>query len=226
MLDEIQEGLPQQPNDHNAYILGRIGKHNVVIAGLPNGEYGTASAAAMAMQLLSSFQSIRFGLMVGVGGGIPNRNADIRLGDIVVSKPMNTHGGVVQYDYGKALDGGYFQQTGMLNRPSQFLLTALTKLQADHLTEESQVMGFIGDIERKMPKQAVNFARPTQEDRLYQSDYSHVDLGYQTCHDCDTERTVPWHAQNEDDPVVHYGLIASANQVVKDSRVTTGSAES
>lgn len=211
MLDEIHEALPLQPNDHNAYILGRIGKHNVAIAGLPNGEYGIASAATVAMQLLSNFQSIRFGLMVGVKGVVLSRNTDIRLGDIVVSKPMDTHGGVVQYDYGKALDGKYFQQTRMLNRPPQFLLTALVKLQVDHLTEDSQVIGFLAEIEQKMSKQAVNFARPTQEDRLYQSDYSHVDPDYQTCHDCNTERTVPWHSRNDDYPFIHYGLIASAN---------------
>ncbi|OJJ82646.1 uncharacterized protein ASPGLDRAFT_67545 [Aspergillus glaucus CBS 516.65] len=157
------------------------------------------------MQLLSSFQSIRFGLMVGVKGVVLSRNTDIRLGDIVVSKPMDTHGGVVQYDYGKALDGGYFQQTRMLN--------------LDHLTEDSQVIGFLAEIEQKMSKQAVNLARSTQEDCLYQSDYSHVDPDYQTCHDCNTERTVPRHSRNDDDPFVHYGLIASANLVAKDSRV-------
>lgn len=33
------------PNNKNDYTLGRIGKHNVVIAVLPMGEYGTSSAA-------------------------------------------------------------------------------------------------------------------------------------------------------------------------------------
>lgn len=46
--------------DHNAYVLGRI-DHNVVTACLPSGEYGTASAVTVAMQLLSSFHFIRFG---------------------------------------------------------------------------------------------------------------------------------------------------------------------
>ena len=51
------------------------------------GAYGNISAATVGMQLLSSFHSIRFGLMVGIGGGVPSSNADIRLGDIVVSQP-------------------------------------------------------------------------------------------------------------------------------------------
>lgn len=37
MLDEIHDDLPMQPNDHNAYVFGRIGKHNVVVACLPSG---------------------------------------------------------------------------------------------------------------------------------------------------------------------------------------------
>lgn len=57
-----------------------------------------ASAATVAMQLLSSFHSIQFGLMVGIGGGVPSKTADIRLGDVVVSKPTGAHGRVIQYD--------------------------------------------------------------------------------------------------------------------------------
>lgn len=33
--------------------------------------------------------------MVGIGGGIPSSHADIRLGDIVVSQPTDTFGGVI-----------------------------------------------------------------------------------------------------------------------------------
>jgi coenzyme F420-reducing hydrogenase beta subunit len=36
------------PNDAKDYKLGRMGEHSVVIAVLPDGEYGTASAASVA----------------------------------------------------------------------------------------------------------------------------------------------------------------------------------
>lgn len=39
-------------HDNNDYTLGRIGEHNVVIAVLPGGEYGTASAAGVARDML------------------------------------------------------------------------------------------------------------------------------------------------------------------------------
>src|SRR5882762_1093295 len=80
MLDERHTSLPTKPNDDNTYIFGRIHAHNVVIACLPSGLYGMTSAATIASQILSTFGSIRFGLMVGVGGGAPGTNADIRLG--------------------------------------------------------------------------------------------------------------------------------------------------
>ena len=86
-------------NDTNAYTIGTMAGHNVVIAVLP--EYGTNSAASAAANMLNSFPIIKFGLMVGIGGGAPSEMNDIRLGDIVVSKPTNGHGGVYQYDFGK-----------------------------------------------------------------------------------------------------------------------------
>lgn len=138
MLGAIQPSIPILSTDQNTYILGNIGEHNIVIACLPSGAYGTISAATVAMQLLSSFHSIRFGFMVGIGGGVPSK-ADIRLGDIVVSQPAGTSGGVIQYDLGKVLSGSEFQRTGMLNRPPKFLLTALAALQAYHLTEDNHM---------------------------------------------------------------------------------------
>jgi nucleoside phosphorylase len=117
VLDEVYDDLPVQPNDNNAYTLGKIGNHNVVIACLPSGQYGIASASTVAVQLLSTFYQVKFGLLVGIGGGIPSAEVDIRLGDVVVGLPSSSssHGGVIQYDLGKAIQGGEFERTGMLN---------------------------------------------------------------------------------------------------------------
>ncbi|KAJ5685297.1 hypothetical protein N7536_007916 [Penicillium majusculum] len=215
MLDATHPSLPRPPTDQNTYILGHIGDHNIVIACLPSGAYGTVSAATVAMQLLSSFHSIRFGLMVGIGGGVPSSNADIRLGDIVVSQPADTSGGVIQYDLGKALSGGRFQRIGMLNRPPKVLLTALATLQAHHITEDSQVLKFISDAQNKMTSRTAttNFKRPTKEDLLYQTDYDHG--ASNTCVNCDRSKLTLRPPRHYEEPVVHYGLIASANQVVK-----------
>ncbi|CEJ62692.1 Putative TPR repeat protein [Penicillium brasilianum] len=217
MLDAIHPSLPRPPNDQNTYILGNVGKHKVVIAGLPSGAYGNTSATSVGMQLLSSFPAIRIGLMVGIAGGVPSNDADIRLGDIVVSQPSDTFGGVVQYDLGKVLSDGRFTRTGMLNRPPKVLLTALAALQAHHLTEESRVVEFVSNIQAKIPpRKATTFARPTQVDCLFQVEYDHV--ASSTCLSCDRSKLCPRPPRDREEPVVHYGLIGSANRVVKDGR--------
>ena len=72
MLDEEHPVLlAADPQDTNSYLLGRIGTHNVVIACLPAETTGKASAATVAKDMVRSFKAVRFGLMVGVGGGAP-----------------------------------------------------------------------------------------------------------------------------------------------------------
>jgi nucleoside phosphorylase len=127
MLDEEHNPPQSDAHDTNIYTCGRVGEHNVVIACLPEGQPGTHSAAAVAVQMKSAFTSTRFGLMVGIGGGVPSEEADVRLGDVVVSKPHKVHGGVVQYDSEKATPSG-FERTGSLNTPPTILLNAVTNL--------------------------------------------------------------------------------------------------
>jgi hypothetical protein len=102
-------------NDNNIYTLRRVGKHNVIIAVLPDGEYGIAAAASVARDMLHSFPNLRIGLMVGIGGGAPSPKHDIRLGDIVVSAPRNGKGGVFQYGFGKTIQDQTFRTTGILD---------------------------------------------------------------------------------------------------------------
>ena len=72
MLDKTHEDLPSHSHDQNSYVLGNIGNHNVAIACLGQGDYGTSSAAVMAKDMLSVFPSLRIRLMVGTAGGIPS----------------------------------------------------------------------------------------------------------------------------------------------------------
>jgi nucleoside phosphorylase len=97
MLDEEHPDLLQAENDTNTYTLGQIGRHNVVLVCLPSGTTGISAAATTARDLLRSFPKVRFGLMVGVGGGAPSNPSDdpgedIRLGDVVVSNPEGNCG--------------------------------------------------------------------------------------------------------------------------------------
>jgi nucleoside phosphorylase len=103
MLDEHHNSLQQNSRDHNTYTLGRIGRHNVVLACLPTGVIGTLSAARVANRMLQTFEGIRFGLVVGIESGAPSERTDIRLGDIIIGKPTGQSGGVIQYDFGKTV---------------------------------------------------------------------------------------------------------------------------
>ena len=93
--------LPKAAKDTNTYTLGRIGDHNVVIAGLPVGSVGSVPAAVAASNLIRSFPKVRFVLMVGVGGGISVSSLpplkDVRLGDVVVSTPFGQNGPCLYY---------------------------------------------------------------------------------------------------------------------------------
>ncbi|KAF5648992.1 G-protein beta WD-40 repeat-containing protein [Fusarium sp. NRRL 52700] len=221
MLDKIHPNLAQQePDDHNSYILGEIQGHKIVIACLPAGIYGTNPAATVAKELLRTFKSIRFGLLVGIGGGAPSSQHDIRLGDVVISQPTGTFGGVVQHDRGKVLPRGGFERTGSHNAPPQSLLSALARLQATHMIEESKVPEFLSQLSVKSPKRMKGkFSYPgALHDRLYPAGYEHVKPESATCAECDETKIINREDRGDTDPYFHYGTIASGNQVIKDGK--------
>jgi nucleoside phosphorylase len=208
MLDEEHATPGYDAHDTNIYTCGKIGEHNVVIACLPEGQMGTNSAAAVAVQMKSTFTSTRFGLMVGIGGGVPSE-ADIRLGDIVVSKPHTVHGGVVQYDSGKTTPSG-FERTGSLNSPPTILLNAVAKVRAKHMRGRGKLSDYLSKL-AGLP----DFKRGAAvSDTLFEAGYNHE--GGATCEKCDQDRLVAREARLQE-PRVHYGTIASGNQVMRDA---------
>ncbi|PTB65719.1 hypothetical protein BBK36DRAFT_1082082, partial [Trichoderma citrinoviride] len=182
VLDELH-GRPERVSQANQsdYTLGRIGEHNVVIASLPFGEYGTASAATVATDMSHNFPNIKVRLMVGIGGGAPSKEHDIRLGDVVVSAPCNGHSGVVQYDFGKTVQGQPFQPTRHLDQPPMLLRTAMSGLAAQYECRGHGIEDAISCGDKSL------VVRPPRNP-----------------------------CQNL---VIHYGLIASANQLMKDATV-------
>ena len=223
-LDEKHEGPEDVSlNDNNNYTLGKIGKHNVVIAVLPEGEYGISSAASVASDMQHSFSNVRIGLMVGIGGGAPSRKHDIRLGDIVVSAPRSGKGGVFQYDFGKAIQDQSFRPTGFLNQPPMVLRTAVNGLKAQYESEGHRLEEAIKSNFEKKSRLQKKYQRPDpSSDKLYQTGVTHPPNDEASCAAVcgdDPSNLVARHkrAEDEDNPAIHYGLIASANQLMKDA---------
>lgn len=212
MLDTVHEELPNSRNDTNTYILGNIAMHNIIIACLPSGHYGTNNAATVASNMRRSFPSIRIGLIVGIGGGVPGK-ADIRLGDVVVSDK-----GVVQFDLGKAIGEGQFRRTGTLNRPPHALLTAVAKLRADHVSKPSQMPSILFKMLEQYPQMTQYTHRGPLQDRLFDGTYDHIQ-SMDSCEHCDTSRLVNRPARRNTDPEIHYGVVASGNQVMRHGKL-------
>ncbi|KAK6519304.1 hypothetical protein TWF281_003139 [Arthrobotrys megalospora] len=273
MLDSINHvPLSQPPNDHNIYTLGSVGNHNVVVVCLPKGKYGTNAAAIAVAQMVNTFPSIKFALMVGIGGGIP---PTVRLGDVVVSSPVDRFPGVFQWDLGKIEEGGKFKRTGSLNNPPRALLVALANLESEHEMKGSRIPKYLEELgdkwERLVPTylksdtlKDVLFAansphrsqsrwnamfpniwetiltffaflwnlwafapteRPVEQvtaatarapvDEKQERDFGTDDIEENECRYCDTTKIIP---RKPREMRIHYGLIASGNQVVKDAK--------
>ncbi|KAL5331186.1 hypothetical protein ACEPPN_000715 [Leptodophora sp. 'Broadleaf-Isolate-01'] len=269
MLDRKHDPLPTPPNDHNIYTLGSVSNHNIVITCLPFGRTGNNSSAAVATRMITTFPSIKFGLMVGIGGGIPPK---VRLGDVVVSRPIDEFPGVVQWDMGKAEEGGNFKRTGSLNNPPSALLAALGSLYTEHEMRGPKIPQYLDDLKKNWPMLAPKYTRSDSlKDILFAPDNPHrrksryqviftmvwesilaflifllgwravaptepvseqlastiVDEGQKgsirddgdeqldDCRFCNTAKVIN---RKPRDMRVHYGLIASGNQVIKDAK--------
>ncbi|TKA81417.1 hypothetical protein B0A49_00656 [Cryomyces minteri] len=222
MLDE-EHGDPQTPPqqaDDNNYLLGRVGKHNVVVACLPKDEIGSSSAAVVARDMLFTFPNIRVGLLVGIGAGIPNYDRDdekdVRLGDVVISSDKR-NGGVVVYDFGKRLGDGSFEAVYALDRPPRSLRTALARLEMEHEMRENRIPQYLEAMLEKYPRlKNKGFLCPGQpKDLLFHADYQHQ--GGKSCETCDREKVTRREPEVRLDtnPVIHYGIVATGSSVVK-----------
>ncbi|KAJ3496455.1 hypothetical protein NLG97_g2643 [Lecanicillium saksenae] len=252
MLDEQHDtpaDFQQHVRDFNRYTWGRIGAHNIVIAALPSGIYGTTAAAVTASQLIASLPHIKIGLLVGIAGAIPqfsvaedasgenveriNEDVDIRLGDVVVGRPDGACGGVVQYDLGKAKQGQIWERKGALSSPPSVLLTAVAALEAAHKRGEFKMPKILAEMWEANPYMATAHtpSNPSfkhqgfENDRLFKSTYPHSQ-GRTDCQLCEPSQQAVRPTRETLAPRIHYGLIASGNTLIKDALTRIKLAES
>ena len=211
--DDDGPSYDKAAGDPNAYSTGAIGRNNVVLAHMPG--MGKANAAAVAANCRASFPSIKLAIVVGVCGVVPFRNADeIVLGDVIVSD------GVVQYDFGRQLPERFVRKETLpdsLGRPNMEIRALLNKLKVrlTWQTLQNKMAGYLreiqdeGDLAATYPGAAY--------DRLFEATYRHVSDGVSCDQGGCSGQCVPRSRLELGDPkpVIHFGLIASGDTVMK-----------
>lgn len=223
MLEDRHEDVLNLESENIWYTLGNISGHNVVIA-CPLLPYSAAKTAA---QMISEFPYIKVCLIIGIGSGIP---PTVRLGDVVVSCAKNGDPAVLQWTMVNAEKDGQFKRTGSLSNPPTALLTAMTKLEANPTESHGKVLSYVNHIKTRdgVPR---NFIKShLHQDLLFKPGYSHVsstpdpdgeddrESEEDDCRFCDKSMIV-YRAPREENIMIHYGLIASGNQVIRDANI-------
>ena len=126
--------------------------------------------------------------------------------------------------YGKEVQGQAFEITGSLNSPPTVLLTALNQLDTTHERKGHHIAETVRTMVTKDPRVREKYQYPGAErDRRYEPTYIRDDSSV-PCEISCNHAMPPMisrrpRSPDPDKPVVHYGMIASADQLMKDALV-------
>jgi nucleoside phosphorylase len=99
-------------------------------------------------------------------------------------------------------------------------LTALTKLKSKHILGVIKFTDHMAELYKKFPGTRMNFKHLGMDnDSLFEARYNHVSSTGETCEACNSSYVVRRDDRHTNEPQVHYGTIASGNQVVKHALV-------
>ncbi|KAH8710097.1 nucleoside phosphorylase domain-containing protein, partial [Phaeosphaeriaceae sp. PMI808] len=167
-------------------------------------------------------------MVVGIGGGVPSygpsgAQSQIVLGDVVVSYPRGSYGGVIRYDFGAWTDKGGLEFRGHTNSPPDPLLSATNALQSRHMTYGTKIPAFLREMRLNIHvDEHQKFEdQGAAQDRLFQNNYLHPEeSANDDCENCCDlrrsemrERRGDRAVRQPDTPKIHYGNIASSNQL-------------
>jgi nucleoside phosphorylase/tetratricopeptide (TPR) repeat protein len=177
--DRLGKHYGKAPGDANAYINGRLGKHDVVLCYMPG--MGKRSAASVATGLKISYRGVKLALVVGICGGAPSppEYREIFLGDVVISDS------VIEYDFGRQYPGGYRRKTGVqdtLGRPGQEIRTLLNGLRAENSRIElhNRTQQYLQALQQK----AARWSHPGVSDVLFRASYLHKHYSHPSPAEC------------------------------------------
>ncbi|KAL4789005.1 purine and uridine phosphorylase [Aspergillus venezuelensis] len=234
--DRLGKYYQKQPSDANAYINGRIGKHDVVLCYMPG--MGKRSAASVASSLRFSYRGVKLALVVGICGGAPSppEYQKIFLGDVIISDS------VIEYDFGRQYPGGYQRKTDVkdtLGRPGQEIRALLNGLRAENSRSElhNRTQQYLQVLQQK----AARWSHPGVSDLLFRASYLHKHYSHpspakcscfesdspeRVCEeaigkdcdelDCDNGKQIRFReAPGVNQPSIYIGPVASADTVMK-----------
>ncbi|PTB54726.1 hypothetical protein M431DRAFT_508137 [Trichoderma harzianum CBS 226.95] len=127
----------------------------------------------------------------------------------------------VQHDFEKVTERGEYERIGSLQRPPEFLLSAISTVQSDL---DLSLSHLLKDIEMIGKRQQAYRYPGVSHDKLFAAEFTH-ESGYDTCSKCQgptverKERRIIDSSNGEYQvPRIHYGNIASGNQVIKNAQ--------
>jgi nucleoside phosphorylase len=231
--------------DPNAYTIGVIGSHNVVLAYMPG--MGKGSAASVTSSFRSSFEGIKLALVVGICGGVPHGTDDekeILLGDVVISD------GLIQHDFGRQLSNNFIRKDTLqesLGRPNTEIRAILAKLKGyrGRMRLKDNTSHYLTHAQQNLGVEKTRYPG-VNADKLFKPTYRHKHhnlLACTLCTKCEKKEDEVCLAAldsscselkcNENNlvprqrllraketsaapkPIIHYGLIASGDTVMK-----------
>jgi nucleoside phosphorylase len=196
--------------DSNAYTTGRIGGHNVVLVFMPG--MGKGHSASVTASLRSSFEEIRLGLVVGIGGGVPSTPDDgkeILLGDVIIST------GIVQYDLARQFSDQAIRKDTLqdnLGRPNVEIRAFLSKVNSrqGRLRLKENMSVYLADLCRKEGFEELKYPG-ADNDILYPPSYRHKHHNLSAC-------TICARCVNKDDRVCDNALDSSCTELKCDDK--------
>ena len=120
--------------------------------------------------------------------------------------PDSQHGGVVQYDLVKSAEDG-FVLNGFLPPPPDILRSAVGLMRGDHRASQNRIPEFLSAMFEKSSRLRNSYQSPAPElDELFK---------------LDGNTKVAGRPEREPGPEIHYGLVASGDQLIRSAANAT-----
>lgn len=184
--DEMGKDLGKAPGDPNRYVTGLMGDLAVVLVLLPG--MGKANAASAAASLRSSYSNLKWALLVGICGAVPQVDGvEVLLGDVIISRY------VVQYDFGRQYSDEFVAKKTIedtLGRPNKEIriLNALLETRSGRDELEKRTAEFLQRLQAKVAKtkyRGVYDYPGTTNDKLFKKGYRHKHQDPNDCKTCE-----------------------------------------